>query len=228
MGTKTKWEAARWYDTKASSYGEGDPLGIKRYEVALRNAPIADNMNVVDIGCKTGSLVGLIQKRSIQCNYHGLDISKVALDAIDSDSNFEFSLCDVTQGSPIQSNWADRVYCLEVIEHLREPMAAIEEIARILKDDGLAIISVPNPYYWGKILANILKLRDKEGHISAFTWIEMEALSRFGGLELIGTSKVVDVVPYVWKGVRRGKYVIVRALFSWQSQCTQFILRKQL
>jgi ubiquinone/menaquinone biosynthesis C-methylase UbiE len=45
---------------------------------------------------------------------------------------------------PFPSNTFDRVYCSEVLEHLPEPAAAIDEIRRVLKKSGVAVLSVPN------------------------------------------------------------------------------------
>jgi SAM-dependent methyltransferase len=36
------------------------------------------------------------------------------------------------------------VYCSEVLEHLPEPAAAIDEIRRVLKLGGVTVLSVPN------------------------------------------------------------------------------------
>ncbi len=221
-----RWNAKQWYDERATTYAAVDRVGIKRYEYAMRLAPISAGIRVVDIGCKTGTLAQILRSRGLECTYHGFDISEVPFQGEYWPDNFAFTQCDVTKGLPVPDGWADRVYCLEVIEHVREPLAAIEEIARVLKDDGIGVLSVPNPYYWGNLLSNVLRIPDRQGHISAFTWIEMDALCRFGGLKVVRTAKVVDMIPYAWRGIRKGKYIIVKALFSWQSRCTQFLVHK--
>ncbi|MBI2893473.1 MAG: methyltransferase domain-containing protein [Deltaproteobacteria bacterium] len=38
----------------------------------------------------------------------------------------------------------DRVICSEVLEHLPDPGAAVAEIARVVKPDGVVVLSVPN------------------------------------------------------------------------------------
>ena len=51
---------------------------------------------------------------------------------------------------------AGTVICMEVLEHVREPWVAIKEISRVIKDDGILILSAPmnsrihgSPYdYW--------------------------------------------------------------------------------
>ena len=38
----------------------------------------------------------------------------------------------------------DVVFFLDVYEHLRDPVSIIEEIHRILKKDGICVITTPN------------------------------------------------------------------------------------
>lgn len=55
---------------------------------------------------------------------------------------------DVTQ-LPMESESIDMIICSEVLEHVREYRKGLTEIARVLKKDGVAIISVPlHAYYW--------------------------------------------------------------------------------
>lgn len=50
---------------------------------------------------------------------------------------------------PFNNKTFDLVLCTEVIEHLiQSPSHMITEINRILKDDGLLILSTPNGLYW--------------------------------------------------------------------------------
>ena len=46
---------------------------------------------------------------------------------------------------PIADDSMDIILCSEVLEHIEQPPSAIEEIARILKPDGYALITTPNP-----------------------------------------------------------------------------------
>jgi ubiquinone/menaquinone biosynthesis C-methylase UbiE len=45
---------------------------------------------------------------------------------------------------PFRSATFERVYCSEVLEHLPDPAAALDEIRRMLKVGGVAVLSVPN------------------------------------------------------------------------------------
>ena len=45
---------------------------------------------------------------------------------------------------PIASRSIDRVICSEVLEHLPDPSAAVAEIARVVRQHGIVVLSVPN------------------------------------------------------------------------------------
>jgi SAM-dependent methyltransferase len=51
---------------------------------------------------------------------------------------------DANKRLPFRDNFFDVILCNQVAEHLANPDILFEEIHRIMKDDGYAIISVPN------------------------------------------------------------------------------------
>jgi SAM-dependent methyltransferase len=46
----------------------------------------------------------------------------------------------------------DQILCFEVLEHLDSPVRALKEFRRVLKDDGIVVITVPNVWYWRRIV----------------------------------------------------------------------------
>jgi len=48
---------------------------------------------------------------------------------------------------PLQDESFDTVFCSQVLEHSPRPMAVLKEISRVLKKDGIAIITVPHLSY---------------------------------------------------------------------------------
>ena len=56
-----------------------------------------------------------------------------------------FTLCDLNKEPyPYKDDFADVVLSVEVIEHLENPWLHLREIKRILKRNGMAIITTPN------------------------------------------------------------------------------------
>jgi 2-polyprenyl-3-methyl-5-hydroxy-6-metoxy-1,4-benzoquinol methylase len=95
---------------------------------------------------------------------------------------------DISQGSDFESNFFDYVFCIEVLEHLKNPFFVMNEIFRILKPEGVLILSVPNPYHFKEIIWNLFKIKDKQGHIFGWTRQNMQRLAEFCGFHLLNTS----------------------------------------
>ncbi len=60
---------------------------------------------------------------------------------------------------PVASRSFDRVVCSEVLEHLPDPGAAVAEIARVVRADGVVVLSVPNETLIDRIKAVLKRMR---------------------------------------------------------------------
>ncbi len=59
--------------------------------------------------------------------------------------NMEFVVSKL-EHTPIEDAACDRVFCISVLEDIQDPAPALAEFARILKDDGLIVITMDIPY----------------------------------------------------------------------------------
>lgn len=57
---------------------------------------------------------------------------------------------------PFADRSFDIVVCLDILEHLLEPLSVLKDAKRILRDDGTIVISVPNHFYWPMRLLQLL------------------------------------------------------------------------
>lgn len=98
----------------------------------------------LDIGCNNGALTEKILLKSRVCETYGIDISQKQLDAAQK-RDINTILCDLNEEKelPFPENYFDIVTCLEVIEHILPTDFLLDEIYRILKPEGYAIISTP-------------------------------------------------------------------------------------
>jgi len=109
----------------------------------------------------------------------------------------------VNENFPIRNKKYSLAIFTEVIEHISNPLKVLFEINRVLKKDGILILSTPNLYAIGKIFkyatgkgfeVEIYKNYEQEfvmgylGHIREFSNYEIKNLLERAGFEIIKTS----------------------------------------
>jgi SAM-dependent methyltransferase len=69
----------------------------------------------------------------------------------------------------VESGTFDYVFCLEVFEHLpeKETLAAIAEIHRLLKRDGIAVVGVPHELFLPAVLKGLFRMCRRYGTFDA-------------------------------------------------------------
>jgi ubiquinone/menaquinone biosynthesis C-methylase UbiE len=118
---------------------------LSRYYFAQ---PLMTERSVLDVGCGTGygSSILASNARTVL----GVDISKDAIGFAQQNyarTNLQFLVADCYRLS-LKSESVEGVVCLEVIEHLLDQEAFLGEIQRVLKEDGLLVISTPNRIFY--------------------------------------------------------------------------------
>lgn len=107
---------------------------------------INPGMNILDIACGIGYGNYLIASSLRQVNVLGVDIEARAIDYANKHykcDNNNFVVGDASQINFTENSF-DAVVSFETIEHLHEPKLLIENVRKVLKNDGLFIVSSPN------------------------------------------------------------------------------------
>lgn len=131
-------------------YVPGTWSKIAEYEHLPRYAlarTIAVGKTVVDFGCGTG--YGTAMLASVASEVLGLDIDQGAISwasETHSDHRLHF-VCRDDLGAGLPAGAFDLVTCFEMIEHVDHATqtATIANITRLLREDGILMISTPNP-----------------------------------------------------------------------------------
>jgi 2-polyprenyl-6-hydroxyphenyl methylase/3-demethylubiquinone-9 3-methyltransferase len=67
-----------------------------------------------------------------------------------------YSNVDIQKKTAFDKQSFDLVFALDVLEHIFDPLSALSEIRRILKDNGLFFISVPSETLLIKYIRNLI------------------------------------------------------------------------
>ncbi|MBI2374641.1 MAG: class I SAM-dependent methyltransferase [Deltaproteobacteria bacterium] len=197
-----------FYEEKALTYPERDEPSIVRYEKALDLAQLRSGHLVLDVACKDAVLLDLLETRAIEASYTGLDIStRVIAKNVAKERKGRFVVEDVVRGTAFEPGSFDRVFALEILEHVPAPTAMLAEVRRVLKDDGRLLISVPNPYYYMELVNEIRGRPDTDGHLFAFTDANLRALLGHAGFEVEDSVGTYLMVPRKLRGAFRDQDV---------------------
>lgn len=132
---------------------------------------------VLDAGCGEGETIMRL-KKYLTDNIVGFDINKECVAYCKNNFlNYSFSVEDIYK-LPYKDNQFDLVFCLEVLEHLTDPLNAISELNRVSNDN--IIISVPyEPWFMlGNLLRgkNISRFGNDSEHIQHFNLVKIRKL----------------------------------------------------
>lgn len=119
---------------------------------------------VLDVGCAYGFM---LEKFPDAFEKFGIDISEYAI--AEAKKRLPVATLKVggaEDGLPFPENFFDIVICNDVIEHLENPRAALENIRKVLKVGGILYVNTPNVNWLRK---KVFAYADKkEHHISLF------------------------------------------------------------
>ena len=102
---------------------------------------------VLEIGCGSGRYALHVAER-VGCQVLGLDINAAGIancrklaDEQSLSAEVQFDCCDVSEGIPAEGNSFDAVFSTDVLCHIRNRAALLEEIHRVLKPGGRLLFS---------------------------------------------------------------------------------------
>lgn len=92
---------------------------------------------LLDVGCGNGPFKYLVDRN--HCQYIGIDIAGAG--------NFDYNNSEIIifdgENIPFEDNSYENIICTEVIEHLPNPEKIISEMYRVLKVNGICIVTIP-------------------------------------------------------------------------------------
>lgn len=103
------------------------------------------DVRILDVGCGNGNIT--LPLASLGYNIEGFDINQESIEKAQEKNIFNnaiFKKCDIMELN--NNKRYDVIIVSEVIEHLNNPVAILNTVRRLLKPQGLLLLSVPNSY----------------------------------------------------------------------------------
>jgi ubiquinone/menaquinone biosynthesis C-methylase UbiE len=113
----------------------------KRIKKLIDAAKIAETDKILEVGCGAGHILEQIHKGKL----FGIDISDIQIQrAKERLGNKVVLIKSPGEKIPYADKYFDKLLCSEVIEHVLDPAPLLAEMKRVLKDDGILSLSIPN------------------------------------------------------------------------------------
>lgn len=109
--------------------------------------PKRQKIKILDIGCGTGSNINFLSKFG---EVYGVDNYKLAIDYCKRKGYKNIKLSQAYK-LPYPNSYFNIITMLDVLEHIEDDKKALMEAKRVLKKDGLIVITSPAlPFIWSK------------------------------------------------------------------------------
>lgn len=144
---------------KGNFYAKGYYAGLApepRFDKVLKIASRLKCERLLDIGCGDGTFTILLKESLKAKEVAGIEISQEAIAAAKEKGITAYHLDIDKSPFPFANDYFDVVYCGEIIEHVFDTDHLLNEVHRILKPDGIAILTTPNLAGWPNRLALLL------------------------------------------------------------------------
>jgi len=178
---------------------------------------MCSDMSVLDVGCVQHSWkMAVNNPRWLHGALRGVASSCVGVDYLADDvTELRKRGYDIVYGNVLEDpppGRFDRVVLGDILEHVEDPATLLSYVAEALTDDGLAIITTPNPFYLGQFItigARGAPTVNPE-HVAFYDPITFTSLIERSPLELVEMRWLAPSFPALWDARSR----VVRKVVS--------------
>jgi 2-polyprenyl-3-methyl-5-hydroxy-6-metoxy-1,4-benzoquinol methylase len=180
-------QLARFYSASYFNFDPGHERA-KGWLFARQLVRIKPQGNFLDIGCATGFFLhGISQK----CGWSvfGVEFSSQAADFARRELGIDVRQGDLL-GAKFSSEFFDYIHINNVLEHVLDPIAVLEECRRIIKPHGFLFLSIPNGFNDSRPLIRYFQETGEpafsgNGHIFFFQQITFQKLFSHAGFDIL-------------------------------------------
>ena len=123
----------------------GNPHSYNPHIFAWQHVPPATDAHL-DFGCNNGAFLASLQPKGIR-KLVGADVSRAAIEAgRQALPGLTLLHCPEGQRLGLPDGAFDSITLMDVIEHVHGQVELLQELHRLLKDDGILIVTVPGKH----------------------------------------------------------------------------------
>ena len=178
--------------------------GIHKYVVEyIKSLPDLSGKNVLDIPCGDGRASYEFKKKG--ANVIALDLFPNVMKVDEVSAQY----ADLTELLPVESESVDYIICQEGIEHIPNQLNVLEEFNRVLKKDGILLITTPNYSHVRARLSHFLLETDLWKRMPPTeidgVWFADNNIEKmyFGHLFLLGVQHLQSLITFTGFKVNR-------------------------
>jgi 2-polyprenyl-3-methyl-5-hydroxy-6-metoxy-1,4-benzoquinol methylase len=166
---------------------------------------LRSGMEILDFGCGQGAFSQRLADAGMVVDSCDIDIDQIKA-KVNRKIKIDLNKPDITDS--ITSKY-EMVIALEIIEHLQNPWKYIEDCLKLLKDDGIIVLSTPNisnfasrlRFFMRGSLMAFEKNDLAHGHITPLSFIQLENMFNFYQLEILKKGFAGDVPIFHFFGL---------------------------
>lgn len=194
--TAASMEDYDWYYTHCNFYGDDSKDdNTYRYEMVREflEQYCRKDAVMLDIGAGNGRFEIALQKNGY-INIAGMDPSEESVDRLRKNGVEAHVGSIYSEVLPEKEHKYDCVFLFEVAEHLLCPGIGMQNVRKLLKEDGYFIVSVPDYSQIAEDTSDIPNYFNLE-HINYFSQDSLDNLMRMHGMERIAQKRVgIDLI----------------------------------
>lgn len=176
---------------------------IKKFKKAINllKKHKRDTQNIFDLGCSTGIFLGMVAKEG--WTPYGSDVN---CNLVEKNQVSYGDRVKIQAGNRIDfpDQYFDAVTLFDSIEHMPNPISTLKEVARVVRDDGLVVISTPNvdglfPRLTFYLLCKTISAWEHPtppGHVFQFSKRTLHKTLKKAGFEWIDSRNFESFRPY--------------------------------
>jgi len=135
-----------------------NPYGCDRHGFAWQQIPTGSTAHL-DFGCGDGRFLKSLKRKGIKCLV-GVDVSREAVKQAYRGSG-GLEIIHLAQTAPL--SFPDKLFSsitlMDVLEHVAEQGALLDELRRVLQDDGTLIVTAPGRHFFSFLDIGNFKFR---------------------------------------------------------------------